>query len=96
MFLQSSDVEGGIEALMERMRKLTEEAQEEMTQEELQKRFERVENQSAECKKTNISNVVILPGYLFSYLYVILHGHLFSYLYVILVIFVFIFACHFT
>ena len=46
---------GGIEALMERMRKLTEEAQEEMTQEELQKRFERIETQTSECKSENCS-----------------------------------------
>lgn len=46
----SSEEGGGIEVLMERMRRLTEEAQEEMTQEELQKRFERVETQSAECE----------------------------------------------
>ncbi len=35
---------------MERMKKLTE-AQEEMTQEELLKRFQKVETQSAECKR---------------------------------------------
>ena len=34
---------------MERMRKLTEETPEEMSPEELQKRFEKVETQSAEC-----------------------------------------------
>jgi sestrin len=45
---------GGIEALMERMRKLTEEAQEEMTQEELQKRFERIETQTSERKSFKI------------------------------------------
>ena len=45
--LQASDAELGIEALMEKMKKLTE-AQEEMTQEELLKRFKRVETQSAE------------------------------------------------
>jgi len=44
----SSDVEGGIEALMERMRKLTEEEPEEMSQEELLKRFEKVEALSSE------------------------------------------------
>jgi sestrin len=56
----------GIEILMERMRRLTEEAQEEMTQEELQKRFERVEVQSAElpsstkppCPKADILRYV--------------------------------------
>lgn len=32
------------------MKKLTEEAPEEITLEELQKRFEKVESQSAECK----------------------------------------------
>lgn len=45
---QTSDIEGGIEALMERMRKLNEEEPEEMTQEELLKRFEKVEAQSTE------------------------------------------------
>jgi len=48
--LQSSEMEGGIEVLMERMRKLTEE-QQEMTQEELVKRFQKLESQSAECKQ---------------------------------------------
>ena len=44
-------MEGGIEVLMEKMRRLTEEAAtEEMTQEELLKRFERVETLSAECE----------------------------------------------
>ena len=35
------------------MKKLTEEVPEEMTPEELQKRFEKVESQSAECKWTS-------------------------------------------
>lgn len=45
-------MEGGIEVLMEKMRRLTEEASaaEEVTQEELLKRFERVETLSAECE----------------------------------------------
>ena len=47
--LQASD-EGGIEVLMEKMRRLTEEAQEELTQEDLIKTFEKVETLSAECK----------------------------------------------
>ncbi|ELT91094.1 hypothetical protein CAPTEDRAFT_227278 [Capitella teleta] len=43
------EMEGGIEVLMEKMRRLTEEAAaEEVTQEELLKRFERVETLSAE------------------------------------------------
>ncbi|MRB67608.1 hypothetical protein GH825_30030, partial [Bacillus thuringiensis] len=37
-----------IEQLLQRMRQLTEEAQVEMTQEELLKRFQRVEDQNAE------------------------------------------------
>jgi len=48
----SSEMEGGIEVLMERMRKLTEE-QQEMTQEELVKRFQKLESQSAELTASN-------------------------------------------
>lgn len=49
-----SDSEVGIEILMERMRKLTEE-EEETTHEERLKRFEKVESQSVECEyKKNI------------------------------------------
>lgn len=44
-----SDSEVGIEILMERMRKLTEE-EEETTHEERLKRFEKVESQSVECE----------------------------------------------
>ena len=44
-------LEGGIDVLMERMKRLNEEPQEEeLSQEELQKRFEKVEHQSAECE----------------------------------------------
>jgi len=39
---------GGIEQLMEKMKQLTEETLEEMTQEELQKRFEKIETQTSE------------------------------------------------
>lgn len=53
--LQASDAELGIEALMEKMKKLTE-AQEEMTQEELLKRFQRVETQSAEREYFSYEN----------------------------------------
>lgn len=48
---------GGIEVLMERMRRLNEEAQHEMTSEELQKRFECIETQSAECEFIFKSNL---------------------------------------
>ena len=43
-------MEGGIEALLQRMKKLTEDVPEEIAPEELQKRFEKVESQSAERK----------------------------------------------
>ena len=47
---QPSEGESCIEQLLQRMRKLTEEAQVEMTQEELLKRFQRVEDQNVECE----------------------------------------------
>lgn len=49
-FLQFSEPEVGIEILMERMKKLKESNEEEPTEEERLKRFEKVETQSAECK----------------------------------------------
>ena len=55
MYTAVQETAGGIEALMERMKRLTEEAQEEMTPEELLKTFERVETQSAERKCTTPS-----------------------------------------
>ena len=48
--LQLPEGESCIEQLLKRMRQLTEEAQVEMTQEELLKRFQRVEDQNAECQ----------------------------------------------
>jgi sestrin len=46
----TQEMEGGIEMLMEKMRRLTEDAETEVTEEELLKRFERVETLSAECE----------------------------------------------
>ncbi|CAH1798599.1 unnamed protein product [Owenia fusiformis] len=48
----ASEMEGGIEALMERMKKLSEDS-EDTTEEELIKRFQKVESQSAELKSPN-------------------------------------------
>jgi hypothetical protein len=48
--LQFSEPEVGIEILMERMKKLKESNEEEPTEEERLKRFEKVETQSAECE----------------------------------------------
>lgn len=50
MYLQNSEPEVGIEILMERMKKLKESQEEEPTEEERRKRFEKVEFQSAECR----------------------------------------------
>lgn len=50
--LQSADV--GIAALMERMKKLTEESKDQPSQEEMLKRFEKVETQSLESKKQSL------------------------------------------
>lgn len=43
--------EGEVEILMERMKKLTEESQSVATQEEMTKRFEKVESQTIERKQ---------------------------------------------
>ncbi len=48
--LQVADTELGIDVLMEKMKRLTETNEEEITQEELLKRFEKIENLSAERK----------------------------------------------
>lgn len=50
LYLQNSEPEVGIEILMERMKKLKESQEEEPTEEERRKRFEKVEFQSAECR----------------------------------------------
>lgn len=47
--LQGNEPEVKIEVLMERMKKLNEDEDEEPTEEERMKRFETIENQSAEC-----------------------------------------------
>ena len=48
--LQSAEGESGIEALMLKMKQLTEATEEEPSPEEIIKRFEKIESQSAECK----------------------------------------------
>lgn len=56
LYLQNSEPEVGIEILMERMKKLKESQEEEPTEEERRKRFEKVEFQSAECRFEIINN----------------------------------------
>ena len=54
---------------MERMKKLTETDDSEITQEELVKQFEKIEHQSAECKKTiqdTEISMLVLNNYVYS------------------------------
>lgn len=59
MSFQNSEPEVGIEVLMERMKKLVEEGEEETTEEERVKRFEKVENQSVDSKFYKIQDRIM-------------------------------------
>lgn len=61
LYLQNSEPEVGIEILMERMKKLKESQEEEPTEEERRKRFEKVEFQSAECRFELQNKIIYNP-----------------------------------